>query len=139
MGFLICLAWTNLAFSAQSLNNSDRLIIRILRHQLPPYREVQDGLAELLDLVGASGEGGEGVEGEAGVGAEGLGVGVGRGQAGEAGGGQSVAGGLAHGAGRLQPVQQRHQLIDLRDDAVLFGEGRRGGISERCPASERFF
>ena len=27
---------------------------------------------------------------------------------------------------RLQPVAQRHQLIDLGDDAVLLGEGRKG-------------
>ena len=30
------------------------------------------------------------------------------------------------GEARLQPVAQRHQLIDLGDDAVLFGEGWNG-------------
>ncbi len=55
-----------------------------------------------------------------------FGLGVGRGQAGEAGGGQPVAGGLARGAGRLQPVQQRHQLLHLRHDPPLLGEGREG-------------
>ena len=51
-------------------------------------------------------------------------VGVWRGQAGEAGGGQPVAGGLARGAGRLQPIQQRHQLLHLRHNPPLLGEGR---------------
>ena len=98
-----------------------RLVRRVLLHQLPPHGEVEDGLAEGLDLVGAGGEGGERGEGEAGVGREGVFLGcgagrktgahfswlrsarlrIGRSQAGEAGGAQSVAGGLARGAGCL--------------------------------------
>ena len=51
------------------------------------------------------------------------GVGIGRVEAGEARRRQPVARRLALGPRRLQPVAQRHQLIDLGDDAVLFGEG----------------
>ena len=45
-------------------------LLRVLRHELAADGEVEDGLAEVLDLVGAGGEGGEVVEGEAGMGAE---------------------------------------------------------------------
>ena len=50
-------------------------------------------------------------------------VGVGRVEAGEARRGQSVSGRLSVNLCRLQPVAERHQFIDLGDDAVLFGEG----------------
>src|ERR1700730_214132 len=33
-----------------------RFIVRVLRHELATYGEVEDGLAEVLDLVGARGE-----------------------------------------------------------------------------------
>ncbi len=36
---------------------------------------------------------------------------------------QAAAGGVGGGEAGLQPVAQRHQGIDLRHDAVLFGEG----------------
>ena len=52
-------------------------ILRVLRHEFAADGEVEDGLAELLDLVGAGGEGGEGVEGEAGVAGEGCASGSG--------------------------------------------------------------
>ena len=39
---------------------------------------------------------------------------------------QAAAGGGGGGEARLQPVAQRHQRIDLGDDAVLFGEGWEG-------------
>ncbi len=39
---------------------------------------------------------------------------------------QAAACVLAGGEGRLQPVTQRHQFIDLGDDAALLGEGWQG-------------
>ena len=63
---------------------------------------------------------GEVVEREAGVTGEGRRIGIGRVEAGE--------------ARRRQPVAQGHQLIDLVDDALLFGEGWEGdanGLSVR--------
>jgi hypothetical protein len=42
---------------------------------------------------------------------------------GEQGVEQAAAGAGRRGEVRLQPVTQRHQRIDLGDDAVLFGEG----------------
>ena len=39
---------------------------------------------------------------------------------------QAAAGGGGGGEARLQPVAERHQRIDLGDDAVLFGEGWEG-------------
>ena len=77
-----------------------------------------------LDLVGARGEGRQRVEGEAGVGLEGFGIG--RVEAGEARRRQPVAHRLAACPRRLQPVAQRHQFIDLGDDAALLGEGWEG-------------
>ncbi len=38
---------------------------------------------------------------------------------------QAPTGIVARGEARLQPVAQRHQLIDLRDDPALFGQGLR--------------
>ena len=55
--------------SAQQLCR--RFVIRVLLHQLPPHGEVQDGLAEGFDLVGAGGQGGEGLQGKAGMELEG--------------------------------------------------------------------
>jgi hypothetical protein len=37
---------------------------------------------------------------------------------------QVVAGGGGGGEARLQPVAERHQRVDLGDDAVLFADGR---------------
>ena len=34
-----------------------RFVVRVLRHELAAHGEVEDGLAQLLDLVGACGEG----------------------------------------------------------------------------------
>ena len=39
---------------------------------------------------------------------------------------QAAAGGGGGGEACLQPVAERHQRIDLGDDAVLFGEGWEG-------------
>ena len=39
---------------------------------------------------------------------------------------EPAADGLAGSELRFQPVAQGHQLIDLGDDAVLLGEGRKG-------------
>jgi hypothetical protein len=94
---------------------------RPFRQKSAGQREVQDGLTELLDLVGAGGEGGQRGEGEAGVVGEGLGVWAV--EAGEAGRCQPVARRLPR---RRQLVAKRHQLIHLGDDAVLFGRGREG-------------
>ncbi len=65
-------------------------------------------------------------EREAGVDGEGGAVGIGRVEAGEARRRQPVARRLPVRPRRLQPVAQRHQLIDLGDDAVLLGEGWEG-------------
>ena len=60
------------------------VLFRVLFDQLPPHGQVQDGLTERLDLVGAGGEWGEVVEGEGGVVLKYRWVGVGRIEAGEA-------------------------------------------------------
>jgi len=39
---------------------------------------------------------------------------------------QAAAGGAGGVEARLQPIAKRYQLIDLDDDAVLFGEGWEG-------------
>jgi hypothetical protein len=39
---------------------------------------------------------------------------------------QAAAGGGSGGEARLQPIAQRHQRIDLGDDAVLFDKGAGG-------------
>ena len=103
-----------------------RLVLRVLFDQPAADGEVEDGLAEAGDLVGAGGQGGQGVDGEARVGAEGCGVRVGRAQPGEAGRSQPVAPFLPRRARRLQPVAQRHQFIDLRHDTLLLCKGREG-------------
>jgi hypothetical protein len=54
---------------------SRRLVIRILRHELPPHGEVQDRLAQGLDLVGARCQRCQRIEGEAGGDLEGFGIG----------------------------------------------------------------
>src|SRR5680860_185902 len=93
-----------------------RLIVRVLRHEFAAGGEVEDGLTELPDLVGARGEGGQRVEREAGVGLEGFRIG--RVEAGEARRREPVALRLPPCPRRLQPVAQGHQLIDLSDEAV---------------------
>ncbi len=94
-----------------------------LFEELPANRKVEDGLPQLLDLIGAVRERREGLEGEAGVCAESLGISVRRGEASKAGGSEAVARSFARAARGLEPIQQSHQLIDLGDDAMLFGEG----------------
>ncbi len=44
---------------------------------------------------------------------------------------EPVARRLPLGPRRLQPVAQRHQFINLGDDAALLGQGWKGGISTR--------
>jgi len=100
----------------------------VLGCQLSTDSQVEDGLPQGLDVFGARGEAREVVEVKAGVPAEGgggLAVGGGGGlvNAGQAGCHQPVAPLLPSGPRRLQPIAQRHQLVDLGDDAVLFGEG----------------
>ena len=116
------------AFTSRALFRRDplqqlrgRLVVRVLRDELAAHGEVEDGPAQLLDLIGAGGEGREGIQGEAGVVLKGFGIG--RVQAGEAGRGQPVARCLPLSPGRFQLVAQGHQFIDLGDDAVLFGKG----------------
>ena len=109
---------------AKRLASRRRFVVRVLRHELAAHGEVEDGLAQLLDLVGARGERRQRVEREAGVVLEGFGIG--RVEAGEARRRQPVARRLPLRPRRLQPVAQRHQLIDLGDDAVLLGEGWEG-------------
>jgi hypothetical protein len=70
-----------------------RFVVRVLRHELAAHGEVEDGLAEVLDLVRARGEGGQRAEGEAGAGLKGFGIG--RVEASEARRRQLVAGPLA--------------------------------------------
>ena len=101
-------------------DNERRFLVWFPRHELAAHGEVEDGLAQGLDLVGARGQRRQRVKGEAGVGLEGLGIG--RFEAGEARRRQTVARRLAACPRRLQPVAQAHQFIDLGDDAVLFGE-----------------
>ena len=49
-------------------------------------------------------------------------------EAGEAGGGELVARLLAGLEGLLQPITERHELVDLGDDPMLFGvRGKRHG------------
>ena len=84
--------------------------------------EVEDGLAELLDVLGAGGEAREVAEVEAGVLAEGLRVGA-LVQALQGRCHQPIAAALPLRLRRLQPIAQRHQLVHLGDDAVLFGKG----------------
>ena len=74
-------------------------------------------------MVRAGGEGGEGLQGKAGVGLEGIRVGFGGGQAGEAGGSQPIPYRLAPRAGLFQLITQRHEFIDLGHDPLLLGEG----------------
>jgi hypothetical protein len=76
-------------------------------------------------VVRAGGQAREAVEVEAGVGAERpLTVLVRRlAQAVQARRHQAVAPALPLVPRRLQPVSQRHQLVDLGDDPALFGEG----------------
>ena len=94
---------------------------RILLHQLPANRQIQNGLPQHLDLIRPAGELVQVVERKPGVAGKVLFGGVGGGQAGEAGGGEAVAGGFSLGAGGFQAVQQGHQFVDFCDDSVLFG------------------
>jgi hypothetical protein len=102
-------------------------VIRVLRHEFATHREVEDGLAQGLDLVGARGEGRQRVEGEAGVGLEGLRIRCV--EAGQARRRQPVTHRLAASSGSLQPFAERHQFIDLGDDAALLGEGWEGDLN----------
>ena len=55
-----------------------------------------------------------------------AGSGVGRVEPRESRRGQPVSRGLPLGTRSLQPVAERHQFIDLGNDAVLLGEGWEG-------------
>ena len=73
------------------------------------------------DLVRAGGESRQRVMREAAIFAEGDRIG--RFEAGEARLREPISRNFPLGACGLQPIAQRHQLIDLGDDATLFGEG----------------
>ena len=108
----------------RSCSSIGRFVVRILRDELAADGEVEDGLAELLDVLGAGGEAREVAEVEAGVVAEGWP----RPSAGwfrrcSEAADQPIAPALALRLRRLQPIAQRHQLVHLGDDAVLLGEG----------------
>jgi SMP-30/Gluconolactonase/LRE-like region len=96
--------------------------VGVLRHQLSTHGEVENRLAELLDLIVAGGDGRERSEREAGVSGECDRIVIRRAQACEACHGQPVARRLPLRPRRLQPVAQGHQFIDLVDDSVLLGE-----------------
>jgi hypothetical protein len=97
-----------------------------LPHQLAAHGEVKDHLAQLTNLIRARREGGEVVEREASIVAEGFGIGLV--EAGEARCGQPIARRLALRLRRLQPIAERHQLIDLGDNAVLLSDRREGKV-----------
>ena len=103
-----------------------RFVVWVLWDELAADGEVEDGLAEGFDLVGAGGERGEVVEGEGGVILKCRRVGVGRVEAGEARCRHPVARRLSFHSRRLQAVAECHEFIDLGDDTVLFGEGWEG-------------
>ena len=103
-----------------------RLILRILLHQLPAHRQVQDRLAQLLDLGRGGGEEGQHLQGKAGVLAEGFGIFGRLVEALQRGGHQALAALLPLLPGGLQLVAEGHQFVHLGDDAVLFGEGWEG-------------
>ena len=110
----------------------------VLGDEFAVHSEVEDGLAQLLDVLRAGGEARQVIEDEAGVVAEGVclpgwqvgrvgfcrvGGGV---QAVQAGRHQPVAALLPLRFRRLQLVAQSHQFVHLGDDAVLLGERREG-------------
>ena len=79
-----------------------RFVVRVLRHEFAAHGEVEDGLAELLDLVGARGQRRQRVEHEAGVVPKGFRIG--HVEAGEACRRQPVAHRLAASPRRLQSL-----------------------------------
>ena len=103
-----------------------RLVVRILLDQLAADGEVEDGLAEGLDLVAAGGEWGEVVEGEGGMVTESGRIRIGCVEPCETRRGQPVPRRFPVGPRRRQLVAERLQFIDLGDDTVLFGKGWEG-------------
>src|SRR5690606_32589904 len=123
------------------------LVGRILRHQLAHHRQLQQGLLEGVD-AGFGVEQGMEVLGQT-LPAGGEVVGVLRlAQAVEQGLHQLGMGSSSIVLLRLQPVTQRHQLIDLGDNALLFvqrGEWQRKGTYVRlvyclltCSTNEQY-
>ena len=106
----------------------------VLGDELSADGEVEDGLAELLELSGAGGEAREDAADEE--------LGVTRSVASMICAPCSnddgltprvVPAALPLGLRSLQPITQRHQFIDLGDDAALFGEGvESAGIGSSC-------
>ena len=88
-----------------------RFIRRILLHELAPDGEVENGLPEVFDLIGAGGQCGKGIDGKTRVGTKRRGVDVGCDQTGKASFGQPVAGVLPRGAGFLK---QSYRWEDIR-------------------------
>ena len=88
-------------------------------HQLAADGEVENGLAQVLDLLDPGCQCGKGIDGKARVRTKRWNVCVSCAQTSQTSLCQPVAGVLAYGAGFLQPVAEGHKLIDLGDDAVL--------------------
>ena len=121
-------SFTSCAFSAASrLTNSDAgSSAGSCSTSFPSHREIEDGLTEGLDLVEAGGERSEIFEGEGGVDPECRRIRIGRVEADETRRRQPVPRCFPLRSRRLQLIAERHQFIDLGDDAVLFGEGWEG-------------
>ena len=89
--------------------------------------EVENGLADLLDLIGAGGEAREMADEELGMGTQFFRiltvVQVMMEEAVVAPGGSPAL------LRCLQPITQRHQFIDFGNDAVLFCDGWNGGLA----------
>ena len=121
-------------FLATKRPNPPRLVIvRVLRHELAAYGEVEDGLAQCLDLVGALGERRQRVKDEAGVG-----LGRFRNRA-RRGGRGSPRQPIAHRVASSRAAScrsYRHQFIDFIDDALLLGKRWEGKGSSRKLAIE---
>ena len=125
-GVLISPASTSRAFSAAiRFSSSDAgSSSRSCSTSLPRTARLRNRLAQVLDLVGAGGQNGKRIDGKAGMKTKRRDVCVGCDHTRKAGFGQPIARVLTRGAGSLQPVAERHELIDLGDDAVLLSEGR---------------
>ena len=102
--------------SIERMKFNRRLIIRVLRNQFPLNGEGEDSFTEISggDRVGL-------VEEKFDVRRSGR-----VGKAGDGGAGKCGLLRFPFPLLRLQPITQRHQLIHLRHDPFLFGEGRKG-------------
>ncbi len=81
-------------------------------------------MAQVLDLIGTGCQCWKGIDGKAGVGTKRRDIRAGCAQTSQTSLCQPIAGVLTRGACFLQPVAERHELIDLGNDAALLSEGR---------------